>query len=138
MNKLIAKARVGSDNMYNIGNQTAQFIQMFFRRPKEIFGKLDERYLSSQDYVNDLGEIHFLRQESLAEDLVALLATEGFTSDEFNFIKNHRKVNKTRQRYVDRTSLWTEKALEYVEENESFLFRILKNKGIDYQRPTFL
>ena len=48
---------------------------------------------------------------------------------------NFPVVNKTVKLFSDRESLLTEKAINYIEEYESFYLKILKQNGIIYSRP---
>ena len=53
----------------NVGDQTVQFIQMFFRNVSDVLANLTDEYLDSEDIFLDIADIHFLRQDQLVDDL---------------------------------------------------------------------
>lgn len=139
LNKLDAQVRLKSKNKINLGNQTVQFIQMFFKEPEKVLSKITEEYIDSDiAYIKDMGNVHFLTQENLNDQLSTFLEKNGFSEEEVAFARNYDRVNTTKPLFKDRDNLWTEKALNYVEENERFIFKILNDKGITYERPNFL
>ena len=127
---LAAKTRIGTTSDYELGNQTGQFIQMFFKDPKFILSNITHDYIESKKYKKDIGKIIFLRQENLNTELYELLLKFGFT----NFIHKHKRINVTKSKVDDRRTLWTESAINYIENREGFLFKILKDFGFIYDK----
>lgn len=123
------------ENKNDIGVQTIQFVQFFFKDPKEALLKFDENYIVSGAYREDMAHVKFLQQEHLKDDLYKLLSTCDFTKKELAFIKEHKKMNVTKSKAKETKKLWSEKALQYVAYRERFLFMILKDFGIEYQKP---
>ena len=118
-----------------VGIQTIQFIQMFFRDPKEVLQDLTDEYLDSTHIFDDVAEISFLRQENLNKDLAHFLSSVGYSADEVNYVKSRDRVNVTEARSSNRNTLWTPTALSYVRIKERMIFRLLEAKGIIYKEP---
>ena len=119
----------------NIGNQTAQFIQMFFKRPQHVLANLSETYIASDEVFEDIGNITFLRTESLNSDLASFLERHGFSSEELQYVLRRDRVNVTLQQSGNRNELWTKKSLDYIRVRERLIFTILKKHGIEYMSP---
>jgi hypothetical protein len=118
-----------------IGNQTIQFIQMFFKNPEDVLDSISDEYIDSDSVFEDIATITFLRQEKLNEELATFLKLKGFSKEEVKYVRQLDRVNVTPKRAPDRYELWTENALDYIEQNERMIFRILAAKGIIYERP---
>lgn len=118
-----------------VGNQTVQFIQFFFKNPNSILENLTDDYLDAPQVVNDLADITFLRQENLNEDLANFLANFKYSDDEINYVKTRARVNVTKTKTPSDRVLWTQNSIEYVQRRERMLFRLLEMKGIAYKEP---
>lgn len=116
----------------HIGIQSIQFIQTFFKSPFVILSKITDRYIDSDDIFEDIADINFLRQEDLRNDLKLTLKKYGFSANELNAIDITKDSNVTPNKSTDRNKFRTNKFLNYVENYERLIFRILKNKNIDY------
>jgi hypothetical protein len=117
-----------------VGSQTAQFMQMFGRRfPPRVSDSWDLKSVLGR-----LADVTFLRQENLRRELRSMLHRHGFSPEQTAFIESHESVNVTDDQALDRGALWTPKALSYVGDMESLLFRILGEKGIFYDPPRAL
>lgn len=125
------------ENINELGEQTIQFVQMYFKDPKAAIVKMDSEYINSGKYKKDMANIQFLKQEHLKDDLYSFLLQFNFTEKELAFIKDYKKMNVTKSKVKDRMGLWTTKAIEYVTNRERFLIQILKDLGIDYPKPEF-
>jgi hypothetical protein len=118
-----------------VGIQTIQFIQMFFKDPDHVLQNLTDEYLDSSDALNDMADINFLRQEKLNQDLADFLAKIGYSDEEVVYVRSRDRVNVTPKQAPDRNALWTPTALDYVRRKERMIFRILETKGIVYKEP---
>jgi len=118
-----------------IGNQTVQFIQMFFRNPDLVLKKISDDYVDSDQIFEDIAPLTFLRQENLNEELSAFLHSKGFSQEETEYVRLRERLNVTPGRTPDRNKLWTKNALDYVQQNERMLFRVFAAKGITYESP---
>jgi hypothetical protein len=116
-----------------IGRQTVRFIEMFFRDPPAIFRRLDEEYLGSDRFLEDLPPIEFLRTERLNRDLHEFLRRHGYAEDRLAFIVEHERVNVTP--VLQRGNEWTQDLIDEVLYNERLLFRILRHLGFEYAYP---
>ena len=83
------------DPKVDVGSQTIQFIQMFFRNADRVLKRLDEEFLDSDEYKRYLPEIRFLRTERLNDDLVAFLAERGYSAERLEVIREMPPVNTT-------------------------------------------
>jgi len=118
-----------------VGKQTVQFIQMFFKRPDDVLRRLDESYMNSERFVEDIADIVFLTTERLNQDLAGFLERHGFAAEDVAFVRQHEKIHVTKNRSASRDLLWTPKALRYVAEKERFLFKMLSRYGFSYSSP---
>lgn len=118
-----------------VGIQTVQFIQMFFKNPDDVLRNITEEYLDSDQGMDDIAKITFLMQESLNEDLAKFLSGMGYTEDEVKYVRSRGRVNVTKARNRERNTLWTPTAIDYVRRKERMIFRLLNAKGIVYKEP---
>lgn len=125
----------GRDINGRIGNQTIQFIQMFFKNPDYVLNSISDDYVDSDQIFKDIAPITLLRQENLNEELAAFLQAKGYSQEETEYVRLRERVNVTTKRMPDRNQIWTKNALDYVQQNERMIFRILAAKGITYERP---
>jgi len=114
----------------NIGGQTIEFIEMFFKNPTHVLNNITNEYLENDSYKNDLNEIYFLQQENLNIDLAELLESENYSKKEIEVVKNYKKINVTATNPM--SDELSQSAKEYILSTEKLLFKILKNKGIVY------
>jgi hypothetical protein len=118
-----------------VGNQTIQFIHMFFKKPRDVLNNLTDEYLDSADIFHDIADIHFLRQDRLVDDLALFLERHNFSTEEVQYLHTRENVNVTKSRGQDRNYLWTKSSIAYVKEKERMIFRILSNRDIFYPVP---
>jgi hypothetical protein len=118
-----------------IGIQTVQFIKMFFKAPGKILSSMDEKYIQSDKFLQDMPRITFLSTENLNSELYGFLLSQGFPSEEVDFIVDHERVNVTENSTLKRNNLWTINMLQDFEYKERFLLKILKHYGFDYGKP---
>lgn len=119
----------------NVGNQTVQFIQFFFKNPHEVLHNLTDAYLDSEEIFTDMADVHFLRQEQLNSDLASFLESIGYSQDEVQYVRERERVHVTKGKSLDRNVLWTPAALAYFKDKERMIFRLLRAKGISYEMP---
>jgi len=118
-----------------VGNQTVQFIQMFFKHPDDVLKNLTDDYLDSDNIFFDMADIYFLRQENLRDDLIAFLNKVGVPLEEMKDIQTRESINVTHNRGMSRSHLWTPLSLAYVKESERMMIRILRERGISCPVP---
>ena len=61
-----------------IGDQSIQFINMYFESPCEVFGRLSQGNLNGNNLIDDMCNVELLRQENLNEELIWFLKKQGF------------------------------------------------------------
>lgn len=127
----------GQDNRLKVdlGHQTVQFIQMFFKDPFQTLREIDDRYINSDQFISDMPEIVFLRTEHLNQDLFNFLAKQQYRRQDIEFILSSPKVNVSKDK-CSKGNLWTEDLVGYVRYKERFLFKILGFYGLNYEIPT--
>jgi hypothetical protein len=76
-----------------LGLITLRFIQFYFKDPEAVFRKIDLDYIENKEYLNDMNEIYFLRQENLNSELKEFLLHIGIDKKELEFINSKEKVN---------------------------------------------
>ena len=134
--ELTAHFRLNGNNPLNIGIQTIQFIQFFFKKPEFILKNMSIDYLNSATlFKSDIADIIFLRQENLRYELSEFIINHGYTKKEAVTILNYPNVNKTKKIFDDRKKIWTPRAISYVEENEKLLFKISESYNIKFTKP---
>jgi len=125
----------GIDMRSEIGIQTVQFIKLFFKEPIKILCSIDEKYIQSDKFLEDMPKITFLSTENLNSELYGFLLNQGFPSEEVGFIINLERVNVTENSTPKRNNLWTKNMLQDYEYKERFLLKILKYYGFNYEKP---
>lgn len=127
-------------NSFFLGAQIIQFIKMFFKDPDNVLFNLNKEYINSSNlFKADIARITFLRQEFLNEDLGNFLLKKRFSNEEVLFAKNYKKVNETvSENQYSRENIWTQEAIDYVNDSERFLFIILKELGFKYECPKLI
>jgi hypothetical protein len=124
----------GKDPAFEVGFQTVQFIQMFFRDPASVLRKLDDSYLDSDRFIDDLPPISFLQTERLNRALYDFLLAQGYNPARIAFILNHERLNISRGGNQD--GVWSDSLVERVLRRERLLFRILDHLGFAYTAPS--
>lgn len=115
-----------------VGDQTMEYIGMFFKEPFKILKGLTKEYLDSDEFLNDMADIELLRQENLNEELACFLDRMGFTPTEVSFARKHQHINISGPEDRSNRLGLTENVRQYILENEFYLHKLLKSKGIEY------
>jgi hypothetical protein len=116
-----------------VGRQTIRFIDMFFRDPPAVLGRLDADYLDSDQFLEDLPCIRFLSTERLNQQLHAFLLEHGYPPARLQFILDHERVNATPGQPAG--DEWTDALVASYMHRERLLFRILGHLGFTYSPP---
>jgi hypothetical protein len=94
--------RFGKQNRLNgispsieLGFHTIQFIQFYFRKPASVFQRINEDYISQKKYLKDMGEVTFLHQERLNNELFNFLREMGYPKEDIDFILKKDRINVT-------------------------------------------
>lgn len=79
----------------DLGLQTVQFIQFYFRDPESVLRRIDDDYIERREYRQEIRAVHFLHQENLNIELKEFLLERGFSLQQLRFIDSMEKVNVT-------------------------------------------
>lgn len=126
------KEKYGIDKHIKIGNQSIQFIRFFFRNHKKILAELNTDYIVNGSYKNDICDVTLIKNENLNEELASFLSKFDFSNEELSFIRDHGKVNVTKNN-VDNSFL-NQEFINYINENEWILLEILSFLGFKYKK----
>lgn len=108
----------------DIGLYTAQFIRFFFKEPQKILSQLDEFYITSESYKQDMYSVHFLHQDNLNQELHDFLVQLGHSPRKLEFILNYERQNISRRVHQHWQSYYDGDTYEYVKHKDRFLFNI--------------
>lgn len=133
MNILAGHRKVPGGNPLGIGNQTIQFIRMYFRDPIGVLERLNADYVDglSMEYKRDMPSVLFLRHEKLNDELARFLEKMGFSEEEAEFCRTHPKVNVGSASVEVPCDFPPASVSTYIQSHERFLIRMLANEGID-------
>ncbi len=110
-----------------LGFQTIQFIQFYFKDPELILKIIDDDYIENELYNESLIDICFIHQENLNFELKEFLLQFGFKPDKLEFIDLMNKVNTTdkKQNTLDYRELFIETRIQNkILERDKLLFKI--------------
>ena len=120
----------------NIGPHTVDFLEFYFQKSPQALLQLNDEYITSRSYLNDMTPITFLRQENLTDDLCHFLSAKNYSINELDFIRSHDRVNVSQDDPKKSEPLWTQKAIDEVKQSERYLFEIMEHFGIDHNKYT--
>jgi hypothetical protein len=127
------KHRLGFDiKKIEIGIQSIQLIQMFFRNPDSTLKNIFSGIYSKEEVENGLGNIKFLSQENLREDLFHLLIKCGFKEDELAFIQAEKASNVSDYGTNDKSIFLTQNLKQYLEDKEWLYNSFFNNSTFNY------
>ena len=81
-----------------LGVFTIQFIRFYFKDPEAVIKKIDLDYIENKEYMNELSNIHFIKQENLNSELKDFLQSVGMTKEELSFMDSMDKINVSKQK----------------------------------------
>jgi Sulfotransferase domain len=117
-----------------LGSQTVLFIQMFFRNPRRTLTRIDEEFIDSGAYKQEIPKLHLLRTESLNQDLYDYLITMGYPSRDIEFIINRKKIQPPEgtRRTADRKwqDYYSPELMQRVYRKEKLLLKIFADFGV--------
>lgn len=116
-----------------IGSQSIQFIQMYFKNPDMVLKNITDEYIDQNLWKKDLPEIRFLRQEFLNNDLKNFLIEKGF-EDQAHIVDVSRKENINKRKANHGIDELSSKVISYLNHYERLVFKIYENAGIFYER----
>src|SRR5262249_12432213 len=109
------------------GLLTQKFVQYYAKDPPAVVARLDEAYVRSQQFQNDLYPARFLRTHRLNEDLAAFLGEMGYAEEDLVHVRGrarvlpHGKGRRAGQRWEQ---YYTPELRRLVREKERLLFAL--------------
>ncbi len=110
----------------------------FFKDPSKIFPLIDDDYVFSGRYKDDMPQIEFLRTECLNSDLYDFLKKMGYPEKSLDFIKTKnivRPENTPRKTEGQRKKYYSTELIEKVKYKERLLLRLCSDFGCAYEAP---
>jgi hypothetical protein len=107
-----------------VGPVTSQFILYYFKKPFKILKNIDNSYIQSDKYKNDMFNIHFLNQDDLNNELFGLLIELGYDRSKVAFILDETRHNRSTPITGKIENYFSSELLTMVKEQEAFLFKI--------------
>jgi hypothetical protein len=122
MISLSTKAECGLD----IGYETIRFVKFFFKNPKQVLSELDDQYIESKKYREDMPDITFLHQENLNNELHDFLLNIGYLRSDIDFIRKANKINVTHREgdQLDLNNFFSPETKEDVLKKDRLLFAL--------------
>lgn len=114
----------GIHTKIDLGIQTIQFVQFFFKNPREVLATIDDDYIESKQYMDDMAPVRFLHQENLRNELIHFLITAGVPQSRVEFISDMDDIN------VTESKLWSN-------DKPGSLDRALKNRMLKQEKLLF-
>lgn len=110
----------------DLGVSTIQFIRFYFSESERVLNEIDDEYIRSGTYQDDMAQIVFLRQENLNEELFQFLLTMGYPEEDIQFIKEAGRVNVSERRSDQQSldSFYTQDLVQTVLQRDRLLFEI--------------
>ena len=110
-----------------IGPTTAQFILFYFKEPFKILNTIDEAYIQSDNYKNDMINITFLDQGKLNQELYDFLLSVGYKKNKIKFILEAQKINNSTPKGKTINDYFTKDLYDYISYHERFLLKIMED-----------
>jgi hypothetical protein len=90
---------------------------------------LSADYFDDRHFLRDIGSIRFLDFSNLNNNLAEFLLEMGFNDDEVRRCRVSEPINSNALTKEHRDSLWTPLAVQYVAQNDQYLFAMLRALG---------
>jgi hypothetical protein len=110
-----------------LGLHTEEFVNFYFKNPREVAPKIDDEYLAAQRYKMDMFNIHFIRTECLNEELHAFLLSQGYQAEDIDFVLSLGKIlpyGKGRDNHQAWQSYYTPELKQMVRHRERLIFTV--------------
>jgi len=128
-NENFMRFQLGDSYRSDIGALSWQFIRFYFKNPLEVYNKITfENYMGVTK--TNMFNVHFLRMESLNDQLHSFLLSLGFEPDQIEFVKSSEKVlppNSTRKTNCSWQHELDNEDIDQIIRNEWLLFQLFPN-----------
>ncbi len=109
------------------GLYTEQFVRFYFKSPQKAYARIDDSYIASESYRNDMHDLRFVRTDRLNLDLYEFLAGIGFDARDVEFIVElDRVLPQGKGRSADQRweAYYTDELKRSVRERDRLVFAI--------------
>ena len=110
-----------------IGPATTQFILFYFKNPFNVLQNINEEYMLSDNYKEDISKVFFLDQKNLNKELYEFLIKMNYKKNEISFILDSQKENVSVSDERQTGSYYTKELIDMVNLKDSFLLKILND-----------
>ncbi|WGK81286.1 sulfotransferase family 2 domain-containing protein [Vibrio aestuarianus] len=118
----------------DIGLNTIQFIQFYFKNPIDVLNKIDDDYIDSNLFYKDMFDIKFLRQSHLNEDLISYLSKFDFNEGFLSSISETGKIHVTGSRVENEDSMAiTDELKQELMYRERLVYKVLQKVVAEYE-----
>lgn len=110
----------------DLGLHTIQFIQFFFKNPDEVLSRIDDDYIQSEKYKDDMFDVQFIHQENLNVEFKSFLLNQGYSEKECSVIDTSKKINVSKRGAdeQDQDSFYDAELRELILKRDALLFKI--------------
>ncbi len=115
------------------GRTTVEFINDCFYQPEKIIEKMDEHYIASGTYKEDMFPVQFIFTHKLNQHLYEFLIEQGYPESSIQFILKKEKVlpqGKGRTKEQKWEKYYTPELKELVRQKDWFLFELFPEFNI--------
>ena len=118
----------------NLGLCSWDFVRFYFKNPDQVCTNIDDAYIEAEKYREDMFNVHFLKTESLNQDLHDFLLSMGYPKNKIKFILDLDKINpkgagKQRTNY-NWSTYFTPELKDLVKNKEKLIFSIFPEYDI--------
>lgn len=125
--------RLGFDmGKRDIGIQSIQLIQMFFKNPGRTLKNIFTGSYSKEALLSEMGNVRFLSQENLRNDLSRFLTDMGLTQDNISIISTQKASNVSNYSTDDKSLMITDRLRAYIEKKEWLYGLIYRHRDLYY------
>lgn len=109
-----------------LGAQTVEFIHFYFKDPAEVFAKIDNSYIESGDFREDMADVEFLHQEDLTREFTHFLGRMGYSNAESEIAQNLKRQNVSDRSKSEQSAVqfYTDELKQRVLEQDALLFKL--------------
>jgi hypothetical protein len=75
-----------------VGQLTRQVVRYYFRNPTEVLSRIDDDYVASDAYRDDMYPVHFMHTDRLNDELHAYLLRAGYPRAAIAFVRSLPKI----------------------------------------------
>ena len=122
----------GVEPPVDLGLQTVNFINFYFKNPRDVLKKIDAAYIESKAYEEDMADIFFLHQEALAEEFTDFLRSMDYSDSECRQAVSLKQKNVSRRNREEESlsHFYDDQLLSQVLERDALIFKIFPEYAV--------